>query len=232
VTICAKGKLSENLFLSFFLTWTRPFDCAVHFCSRPCHPPSPTPPLCPRSPTLITHCPCGKQELRSHNISFFPPDVVLARTARKDPIPTCTSMCMKPLEKCNHVCSARCSDIGEGVHDEILCDRPCSVLRACNRHQCNRVCCHLGSLALAAKGKGKKRGVQAAIGESGLHECDLVCGKVLSCGNHQCDERDHRGFCPPCLRSSFEEVCMENIFFSSVSKLYFTDDLLLRKDCA
>jgi transcriptional repressor NF-X1 len=30
--------------------------------------------------------------------------------------------------------------------------------------------------------------VQAAIGESGLHECDLVCGKVLSCGNHRMNE--------------------------------------------
>jgi transcriptional repressor NF-X1 len=33
-----------------------------------------------------------------------------------------------------------------------------------------------------------------------------VCGKPLSCGNHRCEERDHRGPCPPCFRSSFEEV--------------------------
>lgn len=61
--------------------------------------------------------------------------------------------------------------------------------------------------------KGKKKMIDepaagVGIGEEkgGLHECDLVCGKMLSCGNHRCEERDHKGACPPCLRSSFEEV--------------------------
>jgi transcriptional repressor NF-X1 len=39
-----------------------------------------------------------------------------------------------------------------------------------------------------------------------MHECDLLCGKMLTCGNHMCDKRDHRGPCLSCLRSMFEEV--------------------------
>jgi transcriptional repressor NF-X1 len=190
----------------------RYFDCGVHFCSRFCHPPSPSPPPCPRSPSLVTQCPCGKQNLSSQNTSAFPPNTLLARRTCSDPIPTCNSMCMKPLVDCNHVCSSKChtgpcppctimlvrpcrcgaatkyvpcSTVIEGSHEDILCDRPCPVLRDCGKHQCNRVCCPLASLASGPKGKGKKRtGVadQAGISETGLHECDLVCGKMLVCG--------------------------------------------------
>ena len=57
-------------------------------------------------------------------------------------------------------------------------------------------------------GPGEGDGHGHGIGEEpeGLHECDLICEKMLSCGNRRCEERDHRGGCPPCLRSSFEEV--------------------------
>lgn len=94
---------------------------------------------------------------------------------------------------------------------EILCDKTCSALRACGRHQCNRVCCPLASLAATTKSKGKKRAVAAVdddgiVDDAGWHTCDLICAKVLSCGNHTCEERDHRGPCPPCLRSSFDEM--------------------------
>ncbi|KAI0072069.1 hypothetical protein K474DRAFT_456664 [Panus rudis PR-1116 ss-1] len=106
---------------------------------------------------------------------------------------------------------------GEGGM-EILCDKPCTALRNCGRHECKRVCCPLASLASVTKGKGKKKG-NGAIGGGGggdtvlldteawrWHECDLVCGKLLSCGNHRCEEKDHKGACPPCLRSSFDEM--------------------------
>ena len=65
--------------------------------------------------------------------------------------------------------------------------------------------------------KGRRRVVEdgLVIGEErgGLHECDLVCGKMLSCGNHRCEERDHKGTCRPCMRSSFEEVGFLSFFF-------------------
>lgn len=95
---------------------------------------------------------------------------------------------------------------------EVLCDRPCMALRSCGRHQCNRVCCPLAVLgaAVGTKGKSKRRVVvddTIVFGEEAhWHECDLTCGKSLGCGNHHCEAKDHRGICPPCLRSSFEEV--------------------------
>nr|GAT42730.1 predicted protein [Mycena chlorophos] len=97
---------------------------------------------------------------------------------------------------------------------EILCEKQCSALRACGRHRCLRVCCPLASVAaLQQKAKGKKRATHAnenevAIGEEpgGLHECDLVCGKMLGCGLHRCERRDHKGPCGDCLMSSFEEL--------------------------
>ncbi|KAL1690222.1 hypothetical protein GGG16DRAFT_56132 [Schizophyllum commune] len=208
-------------------TCDRLFDCGVHKCQKPCHPPSRSAPPCPFSPSLVTRCPCGR-----HPASDFP-----TRTSCSDPIPTCDSKCSKPHSGCSHPCEAKChtgpcppcsvpitrpcrcglstksvlcSEItGDGA-SEILCDRPCPALRACGRHQCNRICCPLAALA---KGKGKKKrplgtAEEMNVGEErgGLHECDLVCGKPLTCGNHRCEERDHRGPCPPCLRSSFEEM--------------------------
>lgn len=147
---------------------------------------------------------------------------------------SCTSKCHDgPCPPCDAhiVCPCRCGAITKNlpcymVHSEstpnekeILCDKPCLSLRACGKHQCRRVCCPLASLAAGTGRKGKKRVVaddSVGIGEEwgGLHECDLVCGKMLGCGNHKCEQKDHKGLCPPCLRSSFEEVC--RIFLSLV----------------
>ncbi|KAG2003340.1 shuttle craft protein [Coprinopsis cinerea AmutBmut pab1-1] len=239
-------------------TCERPFDCGVHTCQKPCHPPSASPAPCPRSPTKVTHCPCGRKTIAPPGDSSSAYDFS-SRPSCQAPIPTCTSPCSKPHPSCNHPCEKPChdgpcppctvpitrpcrcgsttrkipcheayttsltatasnADIIEGktqtlVHEvEFLCERPCPVLRACGQHQCNRICCPLASLAAVTNKKGKKKA--AAMDPStapgtergGLHECDLVCGKPLSCGNHRCEERDHRGPCPRCLRSSFEEL--------------------------
>ena len=127
--------------------------------------------------------------------------------------------------------SARARARGEAGSDtEILCERPCNALRACGRHQCNRPCCPLASLASLAKGKGKKKALDALEDPEGWHECDLVCGKLLNCGNHNCEERDHKGVCPPCLRSSFEEVCCRSSWYPSKNGLFMppSDGLPLR----
>jgi transcriptional repressor NF-X1 len=133
------------------------------------------------------------------------------------PCPTCSVQVMRPCRCGSSTKTLQCHnlynpDTGEEI--EILCDRPCMALRACGRHECRRPCCPLASLAITTGGKkGKKKFMDDStnaigIGEErgGLHECDLVCGKLLSCGNHRCEERDHKGACPPCLQSSFDEV--------------------------
>ena len=221
------------------LPGSRLFDCGVHHCEKSCHTPSRLPAPCPRSPSLVQTCPCGKHTLDASSAAFFPPSARLTRTSCQDPIPTCDSVCDKPLDGCAHACASkchtgpcppcsvmlvrpcrcgsttrelRCSEAQahtDGIQDEILCDRACTALRSCGRHQCNRVCCPLASLASASRGKGKRKAAldhEAVVDEAGWHACDLVCGKMLSCGNHTCEERDHRGACPTCLRSSFEEM--------------------------
>ncbi|KAH8097069.1 hypothetical protein BXZ70DRAFT_974531 [Cristinia sonorae] len=215
----------------------RLYDCGIHRCEKPCHPQSATTSVCPRSPALVTRCPCSKHDLSSASASAFPPGTKLVRTACTDPIPTCQSMCMKTLDGCSHVCSVtchagpcppcsimlvrpcrcgattrniRCSDERAGPESEILCNQPCPALRACGKHQCNRLCCPLASLAAMTKGKGKKKATVAPVldvsDEAGWHECDLVCGKVLGCGNHYCEQKDHRGICRPCLVYSYEDM--------------------------
>ena len=194
--------------------------------------PSFKPAPCPRSPSIATHCPCGKHAISPSEAEYFPLGSKLIRKTCKDPIPNCKSLCLRQLDSCPHTCSSPChpghcplcrikvvrpcrcgattQDVEchrdrDGKDTEIVCDRPCPALRSCGKHQCNRVCCPLASLA-GIKGKGKKKADEDALDEHGWHVCDLVCGKPLSCGNHTCEERDHRGPCPPCLRSSFEEV--------------------------
>ncbi|TFK41756.1 hypothetical protein BDQ12DRAFT_733207 [Crucibulum laeve] len=225
-----------------------PFECSKHKCEKPCHPPSQTPVICPFDPSKVSHCPCGQSTVAPLSTSDFSQYTFPAREKCTDPIPTCSSICSKLHPSCSHPCRAKCHTgpcppcsvgivrpcrcgastrsilcceihQGESAEEkEILCDRQCTALRACRRHQCRRVCCPLASLAATGK-KGRKRIVEEgpAVGEErgGLHECDLVCGKLLSCGNHRCEERDHKGVCPPCLRSSFEEMvcfCGRTVF--------------------
>lgn len=210
------------------------FDCGTHKCSKPCHVPAFKPTPCPRTPSIATHCPCGKHEISPSEAPFFSPGSNLIRVTCKDPIPTCTSLCLRQLDYCSHTCSSPChtgpcppcrikvvrscrcgattQDVDchgdqSGEYTEIVCDRPCPALRSCGKHQCKRNCCPLASLP-GIKGKGKKRVEEDPLDEYGWHICDLVCKKQLPCGNHTCEERDHKGHCPPCLRSSFEEVVL------------------------
>lgn len=206
------------------------YDCSQHKCDRPCHPLTDEPSPCPMDPSRITSCPCGKVPVLSSKDDVppsgphFPP-----RLSCSAPVPTCTSPCSKELQ-CGHTCRSKCHKgpcppcgititqpcrcglsaqsvicAYQEVGADILCDRTCTALRACGRHQCNRVCCPMASLAMT-KGKGKKRAIADDPDIAGMHQCDLVCARTLSCRNHTCEERDHRGPCAPCLRSTFEEV--------------------------
>ncbi|KIK58128.1 hypothetical protein GYMLUDRAFT_121780, partial [Collybiopsis luxurians FD-317 M1] len=137
--------------------------------------------------------------------------------------PPCSVSIVRPCRCGSTTRTLRCGDLRTNTIDpetgmvvlreqEIFCSRPCPAMRSCRSHQCNRICCPLASLAGASlKSKGKKliattTATQFDADPEGLHVCDLVCGKMLSCGEHQCEERDHRGPCKPCLRSEFEEL--------------------------
>ncbi|GAA5864129.1 hypothetical protein JCM3774_006390 [Rhodotorula dairenensis] len=137
----------------------------------------------------------------------------------REPVPlTCRCTSLKTTRLCGEPYRATRfdEDTQQVVEtDEYLCARVCKAQRACGRHQCGRVCCPLAyQEALTAGRKGKKRAVslqealeeQELIDPLGLHTCDKVCGRKLNCGIHNCELRDHKGACPPCLRADFDEL--------------------------
>ncbi|KAF9075406.1 hypothetical protein BDP27DRAFT_1314952 [Rhodocollybia butyracea] len=155
---------------------------------------------------------CDSTCLKSHSDCEHP---CQAKCHTSPLCPPCQVNVVRPCRCGSTTKTLRCGDLrvldkesGLMKEQEILCDRPCPASRSCGKHRCNRICCPLASVAATAKAKGKNRAIAAQFDADpdGLHECELVCGKMLSCGNHQCEERDHRGPCKPCLRSSFEEL--------------------------
>lgn len=177
-----------------------------HLSVQTCHPPSRLPEICPKDPSVVLTCPCGK-----HPITSLPSGV---RTSCSAPIPTCGSTCAIPQTSCTHACLAKCHtgpcppcsvpvnvacrcgqtmryipcsvrhaqlEAGEG---EVMCDIKCGGMRHCGRHACSRVCCPLASVSTAMKkGKGKRTAPSLETIEAedfeGWHNCDLVSGYVF-----------------------------------------------------
>ncbi|EDW02849.1 protein shuttle craft [Drosophila grimshawi] len=181
----------------------KPLPCGNHKCKDSCHAGACRP--CKLSPQQITSCPCGKLAV--------PPT---QRSSCLDPVPTCEGACSKTL-RCGkpahpHQCASKCH-LGQcppcpkqtavkcrcGHMDQLIkcrqlstraddarCKRRCTKKRSCGKHKCNAECC---------------------IDID--HACPLPCNRTLSCGKHKCDQPCHRGNCPPCYRSSFEELYCE-----------------------
>ncbi|XP_020810265.1 protein shuttle craft [Drosophila serrata] len=181
----------------------KPLPCGNHKCKDSCHAGNCRP--CKLSPEQITSCPCGKMPVPADQ-----------RSSCLDPIPTCEGICSRTL-RCGkpahpHQCASKCH-LGQcppcpkqtavkcrcGHMDQMIkcrqlstraddarCKRRCTKKRSCGKHKCNAECC---------------------IDID--HACPLPCNRTLSCGKHKCDQPCHRGNCPPCYRSSFEELYCE-----------------------
>merc|ERR1712093_81542 len=185
---------------------------------------SPAPLTCPRSPLVVSTCPCGQTPLTS--IMSQP------RESCEAPIPSCGSVCSKIRPSCGHACqeichegpckpcgemvtivcrcgnekqTIRCSELQAQGETELRCERACKALRACGRHECGRKCCPLAYQEANKKNRRRPLSIEEED-PLGIHVCDRVCGRKLNCGIHTCEQPDHRGACPPCLRSSFEEI--------------------------
>ena len=68
------------------------------------------------------------------------------------------------------------------------CTKPCKTSKSCKNHQCMKLCCPM---------KGKKVKTHQED-PSGIHLCFEKCGKILSCGIHDCIDNCHSGQCLPC----------------------------------
>ena len=187
----------------------RPYSCGKHTCIEACHPHPLSDTTCPRDPSLIITCPCGKKQ-----VDLLGP----IRRSCTDTIPTCGAPCSRPHPSCDHSCTVSChlhpcppcrvpitmpcrcggttrevpclerAQPDAGGEAEFLCNKPCKNLRNCGRHTCNRVCCPFAHVRVT-KGKGKKKigaTVDEEVDSSGWHDCDLPCGKLLNCGLHRC----------------------------------------------
>jgi transcriptional repressor NF-X1 len=201
----------------------RMFDCEVHNCENPCHPQDASIPHCPRSPDVVSHCPCGKTSLTQ--IASKP------RTSCEDIIPACSEPCLKTLG-CGHQCqvlchagecpacmemvsiTCRCGRVTtrtmchQGTEEPPECMRICRVNLNCGRHECGEHCCP-GERKAAERTKRKPRPLHAAPTLDGFeaeHICTRPCGRLLRCGNHTCEELCHKGPCGTCREAIFDEI--------------------------
>ncbi|KAF2141781.1 uncharacterized protein K452DRAFT_198758, partial [Aplosporella prunicola CBS 121167] len=206
----------------------RYFDCGKHQCEQHCHPQGAEPSHCPRSPDVVSHCPCGKTELKHITDK--------ARTSCEDRIPNCSKPCDKPLA-CGHSCPQVCHSgdclpclrivpircrcgrtelstvCHQGVEESPQCMRTCRVTLNCGRHECGEHCCPGEKKAAqrAANRRKPRRLDEAATrpvddGWEAEHICTRPCGRLLKCGNHSCQELCHKGPCGSCREAIFDEI--------------------------
>ena len=204
----------------------REFDCGKHRCPKKCHPQGRQLPHCPRSPDVVSRCPCGKTLLK--DISAAP------RISCEDPISNCDKLCSKKL-RCGHSCQQVCHsgacmpclltvDIAcrcgrtqsttichQGKIEPPQCMRPCRATLNCGRHECGERCCpgeRKAAERQATKRKLKPLGAARIIDEGfeAEHICTRSCGRTLKCGNHSCPELCHKGPCGSCREAIFEEI--------------------------
>lgn len=204
----------------------REYDCGKHVCEKPCHPQELTTPHCPRSPDVVSHCPCGKTSL--NDMSSAP------RETCEYPIPNCDKKCLKKLP-CGHSClqichaddcmpclmtvsiSCRCGRTHsstvchQGNEEQPQCMRACRATLNCGRHECGERCCSGEKKAAerqATKRKLRPLGASRIVDEGfeAEHICARSCGRMLKCGNHTCPELCHKGPCGSCREAIFDEV--------------------------
>ncbi|KAF2669679.1 hypothetical protein BT63DRAFT_455667 [Microthyrium microscopicum] len=207
----------------------RDFDCGRHKCQKTCHAQDEPVPHCPRSPDVVTTCPCGKTALAEITDN--------ARTSCEDDIPLCAKPCHKKMQcghSCQRVChtgecfpclslaevSCRCGRMTvdtmchQGTLEPPMCTRICRSTLNCGRHECGEHCCpgeRKANERIATKKKlGRSLLSTSALGSEhdfeAEHICTRVCGRQLKCGSHTCQELCHRGPCKSCLEAVFEEV--------------------------
>ncbi|KAL3494544.1 hypothetical protein BJX62DRAFT_33628 [Aspergillus germanicus] len=204
---------------------SRPFDCGVHFCQKSCHPQDAQAAHCPRSPDVVSHCPCGKTPLA--DIPGYTP-----REACDDPISNCSKACGKSLP-CGHGCEKICHTgpcgscmqitsidcrcgrnsfttlCHQGQTEPPQCFRVCKAGLHCGRHACAERCCAGEQKAIERQAMRRKLKSHLRPSDEDFeaeHICTRVCGRMLKCGRHTCPEICHKGPCNTCREAIFEEI--------------------------
>eukprot|EP00002_Diphylleia_rotans_P007576 TRINITY_DN1720_c0_g1_i1.p1 TRINITY_DN1720_c0_g1~~TRINITY_DN1720_c0_g1_i1.p1 ORF type:complete len:1501 (+),score=227.76 TRINITY_DN1720_c0_g1_i1:207-4709(+) len=180
-------------------------DCN-HRCEQLCHRGACPP--CPQS--VMKNCFCGREFKTLQCAS--PPfscgqtcDRVLSCGVHK-----CSLACHEgPCPPCGHkmmrVCLCGKVEAIAACSKEVMrCDKKCGRRLPCGNHVCQEVC-HKGQCSpCPLTGPricpcGKKSGLRLPC-KLETPSCGDVCGKVLTCTKHRCQEKCHKGNCSPCPR--------------------------------
>ncbi|KAF2474896.1 uncharacterized protein BDR25DRAFT_301494 [Lindgomyces ingoldianus] len=207
----------------------REFDCGKHYCEKLCHKQDAQSPHCPRSPDLVSHCPCGKTPLEEISNTV--------RQSCEDPIPNCLKACGKLLN-CGHECRQLChqgeclpclqivsitcrcgrttspSICHQGTEELPQCMRVCRVSLNCGRHECGERCCPGERKASERQSSRRKLRPLSSTPRNpdeafeAEHICTRICDRPLKCGNpdHRCQELCHKSACGTCREAIFEEI--------------------------
>ncbi|KAI4302538.1 hypothetical protein MLD38_038269 [Melastoma candidum] len=200
-------------------------DFCPHVCVLPCHP-GPCPPCKAFAPPR--DCPCGKKTItarcsdrRSFRTCGQLCDKLLEcgrhrceRICHVGACDSCTAafsapcFCRKKVENvlCGEIAVKGIFDVDRGV---FTCGSTCGKLLDCGNHFCSNDC-HPDSCEECEFLPSKFS--TCYCGKMSVHEqrrscldpiptCSQVCGKLLPCGSHICEETCHAGGCPPCLVS-------------------------------
>ncbi|KAJ2293241.1 FKBP12-associated protein [Coemansia sp. RSA 355] len=195
--------------------------CGIHTCERSCHP-HPRAGIvhgnCPLDPAVVKACHCQKK---------LASELGSPRRKCTDAVPSCGQQCERRLAGCLHTCKETCHagpcppceikisatcgcgstkfqiECHKARGSELQCEKVCSKMRVCKRHQCSVRCCPSDHTDMSGVVVPSER---IAPGVTDPHQCMLICGRKLRCKNHQCGELCHRGACPPCRSATFDEL--------------------------
>uniref|UniRef100_A0A4W3I8K5 Nuclear transcription factor, X-box binding like 1 n=1 Tax=Callorhinchus milii TaxID=7868 RepID=A0A4W3I8K5_CALMI len=86
------------------------------------------------------------------------------------------------------------------------CQQYCGRLLSCGQHKCENSC-HPGDCQACPRVSKQKclcgKRTTERLCASPQWQCEQVCGKTLSCGNHTCEMICHTGLCGNCPRSGY-----------------------------
>ncbi|KAK3109128.1 hypothetical protein FSP39_023572, partial [Pinctada imbricata] len=119
------------------------------------------------------------------------------------PCPPCSAVIKRSCQCGKTSQTSKCSNV-----DVIQCDKVCGKQLNCGKHFCS-VKCHGGACEPCAEiivqkcfGGHGTREVTCGSKESFTEQysCGIPCNKVLTCGNHRCEQICHPGDCDLCER--------------------------------
>ncbi|XP_016966713.1 NF-X1-type zinc finger protein NFXL1 [Drosophila biarmipes] len=177
-----------------------------HDCKLLCHP-GPCPPCAQQAQVS---CLCGKSSPRSMRCidkqwrCQQPCKDLLACSKHKcnqvchrpGQCPPCTSKSLQPCECQRESKMVNCSD------RKWKCQNVCGASFSCGLHICEKVChadpCGDGECPLQVRSCPCGKNTQVRPCNEAEETCGDTCQKLLSCGQHTCTQRCHRGPCISC----------------------------------